>query len=156
MHHCFCWFACPWCMHADPEDGNSMDKICNPLGGDGATCIPGCYPAGQQCPDVRHEWSCSFPPTHLREALQAQELRFLARNNEMVVDLRSVERNLPDAIAGFFYCARSGTSEIQRVQRARADFLAYYGLSSERGPPLLVLDLSLAGGVRPFTVSPPR
>jgi hypothetical protein len=143
-------------MHADPEDGNSMDKICNPLGGDGATCIPGCYPAGQQCPDVRHEWSCSFPPTHLREALQAQELRFLARNNEMVVDLRSVERNLPDAIAGFFYCARSGTSEIQRVQKARADFLAHYGLSSERGPPLLVLDLSLAGGVRPFTVSPLR
>ena len=133
-----------------------MAKLCNPLGGDGVTCIPGCYPAGQQCPELGHDWSCSFPPSKLREALQAQERRvdYLHRNNEMVIDLRSIEHNLPHAILGFFYCAHSGSSEVQRVRNARRAFLAHYALSSEQGPPLLVLDLSPAGGVRPFGLAP--
>ena len=76
-----------FCAYA--EDGNSMDgsKVCNPLGGNGVTCIPGCYPKGQECPDIGHAWSCSFPPTQLKEALQAQQDRsdMRARNNEVCV-----------------------------------------------------------------------
>jgi len=139
---------------AYPEDGNSMAKLCRPLGGDGVTCIPGCYPRGQQCADVGHAWSCSFPPTQLGACLRAQEQRvdFLHRNNEIVVDMRSIEQNLPHAIAGFFYCARSGSSERSKVELARNSFLSHYHLSNAEGPPLLVLDLP-GGGSRPFSLA---
>jgi len=139
---------------ADPEDGNSMAKVCHPLGGDGVTCIPGCYPWGRQCPDVGHDWSCSFPPNQLREALTAQEHRadYLHRNNELIIDMQSIEEHLPYAIIGFFYNARSGSSERSRVKLVRSSFLAHYSLGSDEGPPLLVLDLP-NGGRRPFTLA---
>jgi len=139
---------------AYPEDGNSMAKVCHPLGGDGVTCIPGCYPWGRQCPDVGHDWSCSFPPNQLREALTAQEHRadYLHRNNELIIDMQSIEEHLPYAIIGFFYNARSGSSERSRVKLVRSSFLAHYSLGSDEGPPLLVLDLP-NGGRRPFTLA---
>ena len=72
---------------AYPEDGNSMDgsKTCTHLGGDGEKCIPGCYPKGQQCQDVGHDWSCSYPPSRLKQALQAQQNNgnMARRNNEV-------------------------------------------------------------------------
>ena len=49
-----------------------MAKTCYPLGGNGHTCIPGCYPEGQDCKSVGHPYSCSYPPDQLRDALQAQ------------------------------------------------------------------------------------
>ena len=111
--------------------------------------------AGQQCPELGHAWSCSFPPTHLKEALEAQEHRvdFLHRNNEIVIDLRPFEAALPHAIIGFFYNARSGEAERSKATSARLSFLAHYELSKEEGPPLYILDLP-AGGNRPFSLAP--
>ena len=139
---------------AYPEDGNSMAKTCQTLGGDGTRCIPGCYPKGQQCPDVGHAWSCSFPPSALREALQAQEDRidFLSRNNELVVDLRSVTGRLPDSIEGFFFFKDSGPAERSKATSVRRAFLAEYGLSEEAGPPIVVVDLQ-GGGDAPFSLA---
>ena len=45
-------------------------KVCPTLYGDGDSCIPGCAPAGRQCHEIGQTWECSFPPTHLRAALQ--------------------------------------------------------------------------------------
>lgn len=61
---------------SDPGDGDSMNeqKLCEPLGGDGSACIPGCSPLGQTCPEVGRDWSCSFPPSRLREALEHQQV----------------------------------------------------------------------------------
>ncbi|KAL1496682.1 hypothetical protein AB1Y20_014276 [Prymnesium parvum] len=137
---------------AYPEDGNSMDgnKVCHPLGGDGVHCIPGCYPLGQTCAEVGHEWSCSFPPTQLREALQAQLRRedMKQRNNEIVVDLASVEAQLPRSIEGFFVGA-----EEAHVREVREQFMLDFGLSDADGPPLLRLNLD-GGGEAPFTLIP--
>lgn len=137
---------------AYPEDGNSMDgsKVCSPLGGDGVSCIPGCYPQGKTCPEMGHTWSCSFPPSHLREALQAQQDRadFKARNNEIVVDLRSVLEQLPDSIQGFF--AMGGDDLLARD--ARDKFLDEYGLAEADGPPLLRLDLDNGDDSSPFSL----
>lgn len=60
--------ATPLCAY--PEDGNSMLRTCEPLGGDGVRCIPGCSAAGEQCQEVGHDWSCSFgcAPAHGRTA----------------------------------------------------------------------------------------
>ena len=140
---------------AYPEDGNSMAKVCHPLGGDGVRCIPGCYPKGQWCPELHHAWSCSFPPTHLKEALQAQEGRidFRMRNNELVVDLSSVSANLPSAIEGFFYFPGSGAAERAKAAEARQAFLGMYGLTEADGPPLLLVDLSDGGGDAPFSLA---
>jgi len=142
---------------AYPEDGNSMDgrKICNPLGGNGASCIPGCYPKGEWCPEVGHTYSCSFPPEQLKEALQAQEesAHMLNRNNEIVVDTKTVAANLPGSIQGFFFTASDPTMEA----KAQADtgdvrrvFLQQFELSEADGPPLLKLDVNNADG--PFTI----
>jgi len=141
---------------AYPEDGDSMGKVCDPLGGDGISCIPGCYPPGQQCPEVHHAWSCSFPPTHLKEALQAQEDRigFLSRNNELVIDTSSIVSSLPHAIEGFFIAVGAGGPERSTVQVAHRAFLAAYRLDEAHAPPLVLLDLD-SGGNLPFSLWPP-
>lgn len=73
---------------AYPGDGDSMSdsKLCDPLGGDGVHCIPGCLPVGQQCPELRRDWECSFPPSALRTALEHQlGTGNIERNNEVRV-----------------------------------------------------------------------
>jgi len=129
---------------ACPEDCNSQAKLCDPLGGDGSSCIPGCYPMGQQCPDLDRTYECSFPPTHLRDALMAQQARhdYRDRNNEMVVDLRSMSSNLPNSIQAFFLLSTS--TDEGYVRAARKTFLLDYGLTEDSGPPLLLL--SFEGG----------
>lgn len=46
-------------------DGNSMARLCDPLGGDGSSCIPGCSPAGSQCQELGTPFGCSYDPAHL-------------------------------------------------------------------------------------------
>jgi hypothetical protein len=57
-----------------PHTGNSMapEKVCATPGGDGSSCIPGCYPSGEQCHELGRLYSCSFPPTMLQQALEGQ------------------------------------------------------------------------------------
>ena len=79
-----------FCAYAD--DGNSMDnqKVCKPAHGDGHTCIPGCYRDGEQCADMNRDWLCSYPPSQLKNALQKHLDRGATKNNEIVVDTRSI------------------------------------------------------------------
>jgi hypothetical protein len=129
---------------AYPSDGNSMEKVCDPLFGDGETCIPGCYPKGQECHgDVT--WTCSYPPERLRDALQAQADRidYQNRNNELVVDVRTVVSQLPEAIEGFFFIG-----DRTEPEETRRKFLTEYGMTDENGPPLVELVLSHDGGFR--------
>lgn len=127
------------------------------LGGDGANCIPGCSPVGKQCPDVGHDWSCSF--ASLRAALEAQQNRdsYKARNNEVVVNFESMRKGLPDTLQGFFYMRTSKASDELVVRNAHQAFLKEFGLGEADGPPLLELDLSSAG-VRgaPFRLAPAK
>ena len=136
---------------AYPEDGNSMnpEHACTPLGGDGVNCIPGCYPKGQQCHEVGHDWVCSFPPDRLKQALISQQNResYRDRNNEMIVDIRTVTSNLPHSIMAFW--RKPNLDKDQQAHQAHANFLAEYKLTKENGPPLLVLDLK-HGGSAPF------
>jgi hypothetical protein len=139
---------------AYPEDGNSMDPnhVCEPLGGDGVSCIPGCYPVGKQCHEVGHDWSCSFPPERLKDALRHQQDRdsYKSRNNEIVVDIRSITSRLPDSILAFWRKPKTHTDAVQQVIDAHTNFLHKYGLTKETGPPLLVLDLKESGSA-PFS-----
>ena len=139
---------------AYPEDGNSMAKTCRPLGGDGVTCIPGCSPNGQQCQQIGRNYGCSFPPTELKAALEAQEGRqdFLNRNNEMVINYETLSHGLPDVIEAFFTppIAKEAPNRMF-AEQARAMFLADFGLDEDDGPPLLFVDLK-NGGSAPFSV----
>ena len=129
-------------------DGNSMSKRCTKLGGDGI-CIPGCSPAGQDCDAVRRTWDCSYPPSQLQKALQAQRANpdYRKKNNEMVVDVRSVTRHLPNSIEAFFFM-RSGDETMKRNARlAYSAFLAEYPRSS-----VALLQLDLESPSAPFSV----
>ena len=64
--------ACCLCCNAVHSHLAGMDHVCDVLGGDGTSCIPGCFPRGQDCLTVGREWSCSYNPEDLREALAAQ------------------------------------------------------------------------------------
>lgn len=154
---------------AYPVDGNSLNHNCPTLGGDGRSCIPGCYPAGQQCQDVvdAQPWliyaGCSYPPERLADALRKQQAPELALsddgaadNNEVVVDLSSYLPHLPEAIEAFFItptsqgarCAPpeydSCTTHRDLVETARRDFVSQYYSHADASlaPPLVLLDLT--------------
>lgn len=123
-------------------DGNSMAHDCGGGPGDGIGCIPGCYPDGQQCQQVGHDWNCAWPPSMLREAMEAQLARGRpsGSHNEIVIDTRSIVANLPGAILGFFYEVSSSAA----VEMRQA-FLATYGLSADQVP-LVQVNLNARGG----------
>jgi hypothetical protein len=132
------------CIHAD--DGNSMapQRTCETLYGD-AQCIPGCYPPGQQCSEMGRSWSCSYPPSQLSWALQAQQDHGRGEgarsHNEVVVDLRSVTRSLPGAVLAVFYLSNSPLSEVSHAMSVHRAFLRAYGHEAAGQIPLLALDL---------------
>jgi len=134
-------------------DGNSMATVCDPLGGDGSTCIPGCSPSGKQCQEIRSPFGCSYAPTHLKDALTDQQAGQASRNNELVVDTRSIVSGLPTSIEAFWYTPYSNAGEVQRLQQVHRGFLREYGLTELAGPPLLTLDLTSRGGSRPFRLA---
>ena len=143
-----------FCAYAD--DGNSMDpqKVCDPPGGDGFSCIPGCYPVGQQCPDLGRDWVCSYPPSQLNTALQRHRDRGALKNNEIVVNTASVTAGLPGSIEAFFMIRGGPEDERDKVVNAHNAFLrAYPHLPEEKRPPLLQLD-HRSPGLKPFTTWP--
>ena len=127
-------------------DGNSMAHSCGGGYGDGVTCIPGCYPRGGQCHEVHRDWTCSWPPSMLRDALQAQLARSDPSNtwNEMVIDTRSVEADYVGAVLGFFYLAPSGAGR-GPARSERAAFARAFGLSDDAAP-VVAVDLGARGG----------
>lgn len=139
------------------SSGNSMadTKVCDPPGGDGVTCIPGCSPAGKQCQQVAvTSWDvCSYPPTHLADALKAQQQigreRNGFRNNEVVIDALHMKSRMPEGIAGFFYMAGTAEHDREIVRQAHQRFVHEYGFPSQRNPPLMELSLD-GGGSQPF------
>ena len=141
------------CAYA--EDGDSMLKTCEPLGGDGVTCIPGCSAVGEQCQEVGHDWSCSYGGADgLRLALQHQLERpsYLERNNEVVLSIDSVlGPSLPGSIEAIFYMADADDGLKAKARNVHAEFLQAFGLTREGGPPLVALDLA-GGGSSPFSI----
>jgi len=144
------------------EDGNSMDgsKMCHGLHGDidettgEPTCIPGCNVPGQQCADrlAANPWhvgpyvaGCSYPPTQLKEALEAHRWGAAEQNrnvwNEMVIDLRTVTANMPDVVEGFFCPPSAGGEAKVKLARTRAAFMRQYE-RDEAMVLLLTLDTS--------------
>jgi hypothetical protein len=124
-----------WC--ACPEDCNSQSKVCDTLYGDGESCIPGCFPPGQQCVPGGRSWECSFPPHQLADALRAQQASpsMSGRNNEMVIDVRSVVRHLPYSVEAFFFL--SSMPDASSVRAARDKFVRVHRLAAEVAPPLV-------------------
>ena len=118
-----------------------MGHDCGGGPGDGIYCIPGCYPNGQQCQQVGHDWNCAWPPSMLRDAMESQLARGRpsGTHNEIVIDTRSIVANLPGAILGFFFESSSGTA----VEMRRA-FLTAYGLSADQVP-LVQVNLNARG-----------
>ena len=135
---------------ACPEDCNSMNprKVCKTLGGDDR-CIPGCYPKGTQCQEFSggRTYMCSYAPDFLKDALEAQQSResYRGRNNEMVVDLRSVIPRLPHSIEAFFYVSSGGDEEMALAREVQQKFASHFGLSRAFAPPLLRLNFESTG-----------
>ena len=73
-------------------------------------CLCSRLRAREQCQEVGHHWDCSFSPSHLKQCLAAQQADYgaKARNNEMVVAIKSVTSRLPHSVAGFWYTPTSG------------------------------------------------
>ena len=73
-------------------------------------------------------------------------------HNEVVIDTRSIEAYLPEAILGFFHlgdaAGENAQSQLEHVQSVRKRFLETYQLGEERAP-LLRLDLHAE---RPFSL----
>lgn len=126
-------------------DGNSMGHDCGGGYGNGVTCIPGCYPRGQQCQEVGHDWNCAWPPTRLADAMEAQLLRGRpsASHNEIVIDTRSIERNMPSVVLAYFYLDDAGVARRERAafHRAFADWSV--------NVPLIRINLGGRGGGDP-------
>ena len=90
---------------------------------------------------MQRDWTCSFPPDQLRDALQAQQWRGDGmEHNEVVIDTRSVMAQLPGAVQAFFYLTGSTSDDVNLARGVQGGFLREYGLSPERVP-LLRLDL---------------
>ena len=146
-------------------------KACTPLFGDGTSCVPGCSPPGDACHfDFHAEWSqsgtsphaecscfdgCSYPPEQLKDALELAETDSLGRfrNNEVVVDTRSVVDHLPRSVLAFWVKPKG--YDAKSMHSLRRDFLEAHGLPGADDPegevPVVVLDL--APGVTPFRLA---
>jgi len=133
------------------SDGNSMAHTCNGGYGDGVRCIPGCYPAGAQCQDVGRDWTCSWPPTMMQQALQAQLNRHDPSDtwNELVVDTRSVEADPARAILAFFTLGGVGAAQARGERQA---FMSTLGLNVQQAPPLVRLSLGATAHDAVFTL----
>ena len=67
---------------------------------------------------------------------------FLNRNNEMVLDTRSVLNALPYSIDGFFYLSTMGAGGVSFMKGVRAKFTGAYSLSEATTPPLVEIDFT--------------
>ena len=122
-------------------DGNSMGRPdCNGPG-DGKTCIPGCYPEGEQCPEVGHYWVCAVPPNHLADVMRTRMMYNLKGHNEIVIDLNNLQ--MPEAILGWFYIPGGDRSPLVQIRNA---FVQQYSLDPNSTP---VVSLAL-GREEPF------
>lgn len=150
-------FDQPTLFCACPEDCNSQSKVCEKLYGD-ETCTPGCFPPEGHCTPGGRAYDCSFPPHQLADALRAQETTssFAGRNNELVLDTRSVVHALPHSIDGFFFLSTMGDAGAEALARVRANFMARYRLTAADAPPLVRLSFGGDGGAidgdAPFTL----
>jgi hypothetical protein len=146
--HLFCAYS---------SDGNSMAHHCDGTSGDGSTCIPGCYPASQQCHEVHKSWDCSWPPDKLQDALEAQLRRSNPASgwNEMVVDTKSIEVDPVSTIAAFFYLKGASNHTqwgMSNVEQQRQRFIQTFQLSSANAPPLVQLNLHAANWSAVFSL----
>ena len=64
--------------------------------------------------------------------------------------VHSVQAALPESIEAFWFTPSSGRKEECDVRGARHRFIREYELDADAAPPLLLLDLTAAGGRRPF------
>ena len=110
-----------------------------------------CTPGGQA-------YECSFGPDHIGDALAAQAAveHFRNRNNELVLDTRSVVHSLPYSIDGFFYLSSTEPDGAAYMHDVQQRFKAAYHLSDEHTPPLVRLNFAGQGGGivgdRPFSL----
>ena len=128
------------------SDGATMGRTCSPLG-QSPSCIPGCYPPGEQCQEVGRSWSCSFAPSHLKQALEAarksdNNLKF---NNELVFSSRSLDRELPNVILAFFFASTSTQKQVGEAWAARREFMRAYSLDDDHAPPMLRIQNEMNG-----------
>ena len=94
---------------------------------------------------------CSYPPSMLEAALtKLSRDDYVRRNNEVVIDTRSVIEHLPNAIEAFFLVPDSYGEERNRVINAWRFYWRLFELQGREGPPLLRLDVNSHD--RPFTV----
>ena len=66
--------------------------------------------------------------------------------NEMIVDTRSVEQQLPASVLAFFWIPGS---DVSSVRASRDAFAAQYNLAPGQAP---VVKLDLSGGGSPFSL----
>ena len=138
---------------AYPADATSMVRSCGGAYAS-ATCVPGCYPPCPspinqttcgQCPEVGRRTDCSYSPSHLRDALLAQQQMFwwhgALAHNEVIIDPRSVTSQLPHSIEAFFFLAGSSIERREAIQNSHRTFLSTYTLTDKQLP-LLRLDLA--------------
>ena len=139
-------------------DGASLNNNCDPPGiHDG--CIPGCGTNPEWCSKSRPLlanncrcglFNCNGRPRpwrasdagfvmeqHEKYGPDYSEPGFHSGYNEVVLESRRWEANLPQAVQAFFFIR--GASDEAAIRRAHANFLAEYSLAAQEVP-LLQLD----------------
>ena len=121
---------------AYPVDASlTIDKV-GPL-------VSGCHNP-ENCPkDLKEGPLCAYPPSQLKDALDAQEANGKSmQHNELVIDLLNMSP--PDAILGVYHLG-DPTKRLDAV-KVHSDFMAAYGMTEPSGFPLLRLQWQPAPG----------
>lgn len=105
--------------------------------------VSGCHNP-ENCPkDLKEGPLCAYPPSQLKDALDAQEANGKSmQHNELVIDLLNMSP--PDAILGVYHLG-DPTKRLDAV-KVHSDFMAAYGMTEPSGFPLLRLQWQPAPG----------
>lgn len=119
-----------------PVDGGTMQKFCPE--GSPPDCAAGCATPEGQPNWCGHEaawsglmsapvWDCAFRPSDLGGMLQHHLNSRADQYNEVVVDTRNYEANLPEALLAFFFVEQgSGGASEFKARDAHSHFMRKY------------------------------
>lgn len=144
-------------------DGGSMNKQCDGPPTEG--CVPGCIDKSHHWCDSRDVrvfdrnvdvYHCAYRPEDLDAMLQRHLVHQPGSYNELIVDTRPLEPNLPDAIVAVFFSTGNGFQEHAcraAADKARGVYDAFNRRYFARGrfrTPLVSVDLDARGKAAAF------
>ena len=139
------------CAYA--SDGHTFDMQCKNAASNSG-CIPGCPDMVRREWWPRCNWPCAYRPSDLGTMLLHQRTRPQPGYgyNELVLDARTWDANLPTTIEAFFVHVDAPGHLRTTIRDLHRQFIAHFGMDAQTAPPLLLFDPNVAGA--PFAPLP--